>query len=60
MSDVPILKELIQKVIDDIKEKLQEYWVNELHLPIDIQCKSMAIMDLHIDNIKFDFEDKKE
>ena len=41
-------KEQIQKIIDDMKEPLQEYWVNEALLPTGIMIRSMAIMDLYI------------
>ena len=56
MEDIPVLKEMVQKIVNDIKEKLQEYWVNEVGLPISVQVKSMAIMDMYIENCKIGFE----
>ena len=39
-----------EALLKQIKTKLQEYWVNELHLPLEIQLKSMAIMDITLEN----------
>ena len=47
---VDMEKEQAQVMIDYMKEKLQEYWVNEFCLPISVQVKSMAIMDLFIED----------
>jgi hypothetical protein len=41
--------EMEEELVSKIKNKLQEYWVNELHLPIGVQVKSMAIIDLAIE-----------
>ncbi len=30
-------KEEIQKIVDDMKNVLQEYWTNEVRLPLQIQ-----------------------
>jgi uncharacterized paraquat-inducible protein A len=40
-------KEEIQKIIDEIKPILQEYWVNQLSA--GVQIHSMALMDQYID-----------
>ncbi len=50
LGDVDMEKEQAQVMIDYMKEKLQEYWVNEFCLPISVQVKSMAIMDLFIED----------
>ena len=44
-------KKEIQKIVDDMKESLMDYWVNEVGLPMTIQLHSMAIMDNFIDNL---------
>lgn len=44
----------IEEIIDRMKNKLQEYWVNELCLPLEVQLKSMAIMDLVLHELKED------
>jgi hypothetical protein len=41
----------IEEIIGRIKYKLQEYWVNEVRLPLKIQLKSMAIMDMVVDEL---------
>ena len=46
-------KKEIQKIIDEIKNVLQEYWVNEV--PAGIQIRSMALMDAYVDD---NFSDK--
>ena len=46
------LKNFLQDVADKMKEKLQEYWVNEVELPMSIQLHSMALMDLTIHDLK--------
>lgn len=38
-----------EELVSKIKNKLQEYWVNELHFPIEVQVKSMALIDLVIE-----------
>jgi hypothetical protein len=43
---------LNEEIVDEIKNKLQEYWVNELHLPLEIQVRSFAIIDLVIESQK--------
>lgn len=43
--------EEIQKIVDDMKEPLQEYWTNEVGLPLSIQLHSMALMDMYIDKL---------
>lgn len=47
------LKKFLQDVTDKMKDKLQEYWVNEVQLPMEIQLHSMALMDLTIEDLKF-------
>lgn len=44
----PMDKKELQKHVDAMKEPLLEYWTNELHLPLQIQLKSMALMDLYV------------
>jgi hypothetical protein len=39
-----------EQLTTKIKSKLQEYWVNELHLPLEIQLRSMAIIDMVAEN----------
>jgi hypothetical protein len=46
------LKKFLQDVIDKMKNTLQEYWVNECGLPLEIQLHSMALMDLTIEDLK--------
>jgi hypothetical protein len=46
------LKKFLQAVTDKMKDKLQEYWVNEVQLPMEIQLHSMALMDLTINDLK--------
>lgn len=48
-------KEEIQKIIDEMKEPLQRYWVNTVKLPMNVQLHSMALMDLYVENT---FSDK--
>lgn len=44
-------KEELQKIVDDMKEPLQEYWTNTVGLPISIQLRSMALMDMFVDKL---------
>lgn len=37
------------EMIAEIKRQLQEYWVNELQLPMEIQLKSMTIIDMVVE-----------
>lgn len=51
MIPTSILLAILQnEMIIEMKRQLQEYWVNEAHLPIGVQLKSMAIIDMVIEN----------
>ena len=52
-------KEQAQIMIDYMKDKLQEYWTNDVGLPMGFQIHSMALMDLFIEDY-FSEESKVE
>lgn len=53
------LKKFLQAVTDKMKSKLQEYWVNDVKLPMSIQLHSMALMDLTLEDLKIGIVKKK-